>query len=118
MNEYMTSDRNADRLMEDPVISQFTFAWFKDTGWYQVDDRYATEMLWGKGKGCEFITSNLCYNDPDTSHVEFCEVEDARACGYTKTFKGTCVSDYSAENCLVTHAVSDQLNRNGDCRNS
>jgi hypothetical protein len=68
MNEFMVSDS----FIDDPFISPFTFAWFKDTNWYLVDDdTYATEMLWGKGKGCEFITSNLCYNNPATSHVEF-----------------------------------------------
>jgi hypothetical protein len=39
---------------DPPVYSNTTMAVFADSGWYQVDFRYATASSWGRRKGCNF----------------------------------------------------------------
>jgi leishmanolysin-like peptidase len=53
MNEFMVADAG----VEDVVYSEFSLAYLEDTNWYQADYSYATPMVWGKGKGCGFITN-------------------------------------------------------------
>jgi hypothetical protein len=119
MHEYMV----ADTLISDPVISDFTLAWFEDTGWYTANYDYATKLQWGKSKGSNFITNTLCPidSDPD-NHDEFCvyKANEVDSCGYTKTYKGKCVNDTNANQCQVVHATEIYEGSNpavtGDCR--
>jgi hypothetical protein len=49
-------------VITDAVLSSFTIALLKDTGFYEeVNEGMADNIYWGKGKGCEFI-SNGCYS--------------------------------------------------------
>jgi len=49
-NEYMTGTSSSD-----PVFSILTLALLEDSGWYYPNYEHATEFLWGKGQGCNFV---------------------------------------------------------------
>ncbi|EGR32846.1 leishmanolysin family protein, putative, partial [Ichthyophthirius multifiliis] len=54
-NEMMTGDE-----VYDSVLSIFTIALLKDTGFYpEVNENMADNTFWGKGKGCDFL-ENAC----------------------------------------------------------
>lgn len=40
----------------NPVLSQLTLALLEDSGWYCVDYSVAESLVWGRGKGCDFIS--------------------------------------------------------------
>ena len=42
------------------VLDNFTLAFFKDMGWYAVDDSYIEPFIWGKNSGCFFARSSYC----------------------------------------------------------
>ncbi len=57
-NELMTGAAS----LTDAVLSVFTIALLKDTGFYpEVNEAMSDNIFWGKGKGCEFLT-NACYS--------------------------------------------------------
>ena len=42
--------------MTKSVLSVFTIALLKDTGFFtEVNEKMADNQLWGKGKGCDFL---------------------------------------------------------------
>lgn len=50
----------ATAVTGDAVLSVFTVALLKDTGFYaEVNENMADNIFWGKGKGCEFL-NNAC----------------------------------------------------------
>ncbi|EGR27298.1 leishmanolysin family protein, putative [Ichthyophthirius multifiliis] len=54
-NEMMVGDD-----VSDSVLSIFTIALLKDTGFYtEVNENMADNIFWGKGKGCDFL-ENAC----------------------------------------------------------
>jgi len=55
-NEVMTASQTLN-----PVFSAITMALLKDTGWYDVDYKYADKFFYGKGEGCGFLTDS-CFN--------------------------------------------------------
>ena len=43
-------------VMTDAVLSVFTIALLKDTGFYaEVNEGMADNIYWGKNKGCSFL---------------------------------------------------------------
>jgi hypothetical protein len=58
----------ASRLGPTKTFSGLTFAIFKDSGWYIVNDDAVEKMMWGYKKGCNFLTSGCTGGDFD----EFC----------------------------------------------
>ena len=42
------------------VIDRITLALFNDTGWYKVNMSRASQLLWGKGMGCNFGSLASC----------------------------------------------------------
>lgn len=53
----------ASRLGPSKTFSGLTFALFKDSGWYVVDDSNAEPLVWGYNKGCDFY--KLACTDPN-----------------------------------------------------
>jgi hypothetical protein len=37
------------------LISKLTLSFFEDTGWYIPIYENANDLIWGKGKGCNFL---------------------------------------------------------------
>ncbi len=43
-------------------VSEFTFRFMEDSGWYTVDYDYTEPYIWGKGEGCAWFNSFvLCF---------------------------------------------------------
>ena len=85
-NDFMTSDVNS-------YFFQFTdlsMSIFEDSGWYNVNYDYATEIVWGYKRGCEFILDQ-CVVNKFPQFPEFCNVTSAVSyCDHTHNFKGMC----------------------------
>lgn len=64
-NEYMTSN-----YIEEPVVSRFTLALLEDTGWYQVNQNVAEDLVWGNGAGCDFLEQD-CVQNSTAAFKEF-----------------------------------------------
>lgn len=52
-NEYMT----ASAISHDASLTAFTIAVLEDSGWYESTGMKIDEIDWGKGQGCNFLTS-------------------------------------------------------------
>lgn len=63
-DEIMTSSA----LSGAGALSEFSFRLLEDTGWYKLANFEADYFLWGKNKGCEFITNNC----KQMGYPEFC----------------------------------------------
>nr|XP_045011491.1 leishmanolysin-like peptidase 2 [Jaculus jaculus] len=83
----------ARRTRLDPI----TLAAFKDSGWYQVNDSAAEELLWGQGSGIEFGLLTTCKSD---SSDFFC-TGNGLGCHYLHLDKGICSSDPMLEGCRI-----------------
>ena len=49
-------------VQQDAIISTFTMALLKGTGWYEIDWDYAQTPIFGYDQGCNFI-NNFCVVD-------------------------------------------------------
>nr|XP_020635222.1 leishmanolysin-like peptidase isoform X2 [Pogona vitticeps] len=49
-NEAMTGSHTQNR-----VFSRITLALMEDTGWYKANYSMAEQLVWGRGKGCDFV---------------------------------------------------------------
>ena len=92
---------------ENSVVSQFTLAYFEDTGWYTPDYSKAETFYFGKEMGCNFLT------EPCVSGVSgaggsvaavgsnkgyFCTDATSMSCTADKTSKAHCnLIDWSAD---------------------
>ena len=45
----------ASRMGASKSFSMNTFLMLKDTGWYEVDDRYSDKIAFGYKAGCQFV---------------------------------------------------------------
>lgn len=61
-NEIMTGS-----FLYDSILSRFTAALFKASGWYQVNDDWVADLTWGIGENCDFLESACPQNTK-----EFC----------------------------------------------
>lgn len=53
----------------NPVFSRLSLAVLEDSGWYTVSYSAAEPLVWGRGKGCGFITQG-CGDMLNASTVE------------------------------------------------
>ncbi|XP_058285360.1 ciliated left-right organizer metallopeptidase [Hylobates moloch] len=83
----------AQRTRLDPI----TLAAFKDSGWYQVNDSAAEELLWGRGSGPEFGLVTTC----GTGSSDFFCTGSGLGCHYLHLDKGSCSSDPMLEGCRM-----------------
>ena len=59
------------------VISEFTLALLKDSGWYEINYYTGGLMRFGKNKGCKFLYNDCCDNHGRTEFKnEFFDLED------------------------------------------
>eukprot|EP01133_Synstelium_polycarpum_P012776 gene12776-14991_t len=83
------------------MISMLTVALLQDTGWYVVDPTLAQDFVWGKGKGCSFLTDRCESWAKDEGY--FCDSFDKlnnRAqwkCTPDRRGKGYCSATYKNE---------------------
>ena len=93
---------NETMVSEDinyPVLSSFTLALLKDSGFYSVDMDKAQEFHWGKNKGCAFLTDDICTKSDQYS--EICTLDDELDCDDTYYFITKCKSTKFTNNCKI-----------------
>ena len=75
-------------------VSEFTFAFFEDTGWYVVDYDKAEALAWGNEQGCSFV-DDTC--DRWSSRY-FCEDEGEDGCTVDLEARARCnLRSYSSD---------------------
>jgi hypothetical protein len=88
-NEFMTASNS-----KNTILSRITLALLESMGWYvTVNYDYAEGNLWGKGKGCGFLSYDNC------SFGEFCQSAGAFACDFDGTGIGSCKTDLFSNAC-------------------
>lgn len=61
--------------------TNFTLNLLLDTGWYdEVDFRFVDDIIWGKGKGCNFF--QLGCKDLTTNYSEFSKNSSEEKCTF------------------------------------
>jgi len=80
----------ASRLGPTKTYSALTFAIFKDSGWYIVDDTFSSTLSWGYKRGCDFYTKGC--QDTNKKYSEFCTYSNYPGCTSNYINKGTCVT--------------------------
>lgn len=43
-------------FLYDSILSSFTAAMFKASGWYEVVEDLVAQLTWGIGEKCQFLT--------------------------------------------------------------
>ena len=109
---------NTDYLIADSYgeyyVSNITLALFEDSGWYKVDFSKSDKILWGKNKGCAFLSEGCVFKEEienplyalknlrspsirsnlvsyDTNFKdEFCLSMDDELCSISNIFRATC----------------------------
>jgi len=85
------------------IISNFTLAFFKYTGWYDITYNNRSVMTWGKNNGCEW-TQNECYGQTGL-YGEFCSNLGGRGCTPDSRFLSVCWNSYSGTHCPMNYAA-------------
>lgn len=62
----------ASRFGPTKTFSGATYALFKDSGWYLVNDDEEDKLQWGYKKGCEFLDYTC---GSESKFEEFCTIE-------------------------------------------
>ncbi|EGR32543.1 leishmanolysin family protein, putative [Ichthyophthirius multifiliis] len=101
-NEMMTSDESSDS-----VLSIFTIALLKDTGFYpEVNENMADNIFWGKGKGCDFL-ENACQST--VQYPEYSKQKSQTQCTFEYDGIGIVNSQFYTDNCGVVQPYSNRL---------
>jgi hypothetical protein len=87
MNEYMTATFN-DFV---PVFSDLTYALFEDLGFYCPIYSVADELVWGRGKGCDFV-NGACTNSVWQTDFRYSCSGSRPACVFDYNSAGDCSS--------------------------
>lgn len=69
----MYNDFMIGKDIEDPIYSDISLALLKDTGWYDVDYSYTTEISFGNKAGCDFLTNPCLENSKSNFPSLFCD---------------------------------------------
>ena len=93
-NETMVSED-----VENPILSIFTLALLKDSGFYTVDMDKAQTYEWGRNKGCSFLKENICGKSGEYS--EICTEEGSLDCDVTHNFVTKCKATKFTNSCLI-----------------
>ncbi|KAJ9441658.1 Leishmanolysin-like peptidase [Diplonema papillatum] len=78
-----------DASDELPVVSGLTLAAFKDMGWYNVNDRMAGGLKWGRNQRCEFASGD-CTGWPTRYACDGTATQTALTCSPDFTALGAC----------------------------
>ena len=94
----------ASRLGPSKSFTGVTWAAFKDSNWYLVDDSSADNLGWGYKKGCNFF--NLACQAPAAdlaNFPEFCYIQGTYGCNSDNSGRSVCIttniSNYFMDNC-------------------
>jgi len=82
----MTSSTNVDTR-----ISEFYLALLEGTGWYTPDYTMAEPVFWGKGQGCNFLTTKCLDTNQQTAFpTHYCTTLDVDGCNYSNEAYAVC----------------------------
>ena len=93
-NETMVSED-----INNPILSSFTLAVFKGSGFYTINMEKAQNFYWGKNKGCGFFEKDLCTK---TEYPEICNVKDELGCDENYNFVTKCRSTHFTNQCMIS----------------
>jgi hypothetical protein len=82
-NELMTGSA----IYDYRVLTKFTLKLLEDTGWYLPDYNYTQKTIWGKNKGCSFVSPQC------GTFKEFCTTNNSLSCNYNNEFISQCKND-------------------------
>ena len=112
LGDYM----NAFSYVQDQVISEFTLAVLKDTGFYEVNYYTGGLMKFGKNAGCDFFTDDC--NEPletyessrDTNRKslfpnEFCASRSKTTCSSGRQSRGVCENYYDKDDLTLSDSI-------------
>ena len=98
-NEYMTAND-----VVNPVFSDISFAFLKDTGWYDVDYTKAETFNYGRNEGCTFLTSDCYDSGGEPTSPVFCKPPT------DGTVAWGCSANYIAIGYCTAYTTSDNPN--------
>jgi leishmanolysin len=85
-NDFMIGDIGPT----DIIYSDISFGILQDSGWYTVNWDYTQSIVYGKGKGCQFLDEKCVY-DGVAQFDEFCTDSSSESkCDYLRLNKGYC----------------------------
>ena len=90
-------------VSQNSVVSEFTLAFFEDTGWYESDYSKAEYLYFGKNAGCNFVNSKCNTGTADSPIMQlkekgyFCDTEYVAP--YTETMTGCTHNGLSKGHC-------------------
>eukprot|EP00731_Ephydatia_muelleri_P017306 Em0010g404a len=92
-HETMTAFLPADYT----TLSNFTLAFFEDSGWYRVNYSYLStisqfDLRWGQGLGCPFVTDSC---NSSRTYPYLCNIIASQGCTFDRGAKGECRNDYA-----------------------
>jgi len=88
MDELMTAT-----ISERSILTNMTLAALEDSGWYYVNYSFAKRLLWGKDKGCDFVTKR-CNSGWPVGEGYFCPYDKRGVEGCTYDRKGIGACDF------------------------
>lgn len=93
-NETMVSED-----IQVPILSKFTLAILKDSGFYKVDMQRAEYFDWGKDRGCDFLDDDMCSSQG--KFPEICHVKDQLSCDPLHNYITKCKTTTFTDNCML-----------------
>ena len=83
------------------AYSALTLAALEDSGWYRANYSQTEPLLWGRGKGCDFV-NQPCVSSAGVAQPGFCTTQGAGGCTPGHRARGYCdISTYSSS--LASH---------------
>ena len=94
----MFNDFMNPQVVDGPAVySDLSLAVLADSGWYQVNFDYADKVVWGSGKGCEFVLEK-CADSRGPRFEEFCS--PGAGCSFDFKGFGECLRDDESEDLI------------------
>ena len=72
------------------IKSALTLAALEDSGWFKANYSVAEPLLWGRGKGCSYVTSPCVSNGGTTALDGMCTQTGAQGCTADHRARGQC----------------------------
>lgn len=78
------------KVLRNAAVSEITLAVLEATNWYKVNFSMADSFVWGKSRGCTFLTGDCIINKKETLSTEFCNISNIHGCTIDHTHKAVC----------------------------
>ena len=86
----MLTDYMMGQSYDEVAISDITFAFFEDSGWYQMNYFSGGLFKFGKNEGCNYLNSKCIINSNSQFPKEYCDKNGKTSCSNGRISKGVC----------------------------